>query len=30
METVIKPKWMQWAVHAVRAEDMLDLIALTL
>jgi hypothetical protein len=28
METVIKPKWMQWARHAVRAEDMLDLIAL--
>jgi len=28
METVIKPKWMGWAGHAVRAEDMLGLIAL--
>jgi hypothetical protein len=28
METVIKPKWMQWAGHAFRAEDMFDLIAL--
>jgi len=28
METVTKPKWMRWAWHAVRLEDMLDLIAL--
>jgi hypothetical protein len=30
METVIKPKWMRWAGHAVPAEYMLDLIALML